>query len=219
MQCPCPPRATGRGGFLRWAATQLLDLTAGLTERIYGDRKRALLGPLQGDVLEIGPGTGTSLGYFSQDVRWIGVEPNIHARSKLIKRASDLGLKAEVRTGVAEKLPLEDSSADAAVATLVLCSVDDVAVALSEIRRVLRPGGRFVFIEHVAAERGTALRRFQDAIAPVWRACADGCHANRETARFITEASFESVTYDQFRISSPMLHLSPHIAGTATKQA
>ena len=194
-----------------------MDLTGGLTDRIYGKRKAALLGPLQGDVLEIGPGPGVNLKYFSPSVRWIGVEPNIHARAKISERAAHLGMRAEALTGTAEKLALDDSSVDVAVATLVLCSVDDVAVTLAEILRVLRPGGSCVFIEHVAAERGTQLRRFQDAINPIWRVCADGCNANRETARFIAEAGFDGMNIEQFRVSSPMIHLAPHIAGTAKK--
>ena len=217
MGCPCGGGAAGRGGVLRWLATQLLDLVGGLSDRIYGERKRALLGPLTGVVVEIGPGSVGNFNYLGPGVRWIGVEPNVHARSKLLKHAAERGVPADVYVGVAEHLPLADSSADAAVATLVLCSVDDVAATLREILRVLRPGGSFVFIEHVAAEQGTALRSFQDAIAPLWRWCADGCHANRETGRMLDEAGFERVIRDQFRVASPMVHLAPHIAGAATK--
>src|SRR5439155_26769491 len=132
-------------------------------------RKRALLGTLHGTVLEIGPGTGANLPYYPPDIQWVGVEPNPYMHPYLQKEAGRRGLRADLRTGVAERLPLPDESVDAVVSTLALCSVADLPQVLREVRRVLRPGGRFIFIEHVASPPGTRLRRLQNLVRPVWQ--------------------------------------------------
>lgn len=206
-----------RRGFLRWLAAQCMRLTQGLADRAYGERKRALLGPLRGDILEIGPGAGANLPYLQPDVHWIGVEPNVHMHPPLRDKARRCGLQADLRIGVAEHLEVPDGSVDAVVSTLVLCSVDDVAATLKDVLRVLRPGGRFVFIEHVAAPAGTKLRRVQEVVAPAWKAFADGCHVNRETWLAIERAGFSTVSYERFRIKTPLPIVAPHIAGVATK--
>jgi len=110
-------------------------------------------------VLEIGPGAGPNLAYFSPHIRWVGIEPNPFMHPYLRRQAERLNRTVEIRDASAERVPLQDNSVDAVVSTLVLCSVKDVSGALQEILRVLRPGGRFVFIEHVAAPPGTWLRR------------------------------------------------------------
>ena len=123
----------------------------------------------------------------------------------------------ELRTGSAERLDVEDATADAVVSTLVLCSVADLAAVLKEIRRVLKPGGRFVFIEHVAAPQGTWLRRAQRAFRPLSKTFADGCQPDRETWRAIEAAGFAQVDLEHFRAPAPII--SPHIAGVAVKEA
>jgi len=112
-------------------------------------------------------------------------------------------------------MEMPDASVDAVVSTLVLCSVDGHRDALAEILRVLRPGGRFVFIEHVGAPEGTWLRRLQRWIRPLWKPVADGCRPDRDTGDRILEAGFERVEMDRFRLPLPVV--SPHVAGTAWK--
>ncbi|MBK8029796.1 MAG: class I SAM-dependent methyltransferase [Chloroflexi bacterium] len=181
----------------------------------YERRKRALLGDLSGTVLEIGPGPATNLTYYAPDVRWIGLEPNPAMFPYIEEAAQQLGRAVELHPGHAEDIPLGDASVDAVVGTLVLCSVDDPAQVLREVRRVLKPGGRYVFIEHVAAPRQSLLRRVQAIIRPVWKAVGDGCTLNRETWATIEQAGFSEVQIEHFRLPVPIY--SPHIAGAAVK--
>ena len=186
-------------------------------ERAVGDRKQALFGDLHGDVLEIGPGTGPNLPYYPHDIHLIGIEPNRFMYPYLEKSCGRLGINIDLRSGTAEHLSAEDNSIDAVVSTLVLCSVPDLAGSLQEILRVLKPGGRFLFIEHVAAPHGTWLRRIQRGIRPVWKVIGDGCHPDRETWIALENAGFESVDYQHFQAPFPIV--SPHIVGVATKKA
>jgi ubiquinone/menaquinone biosynthesis C-methylase UbiE len=113
--------------------------------------KRRLFSGLAGTVLEIGPGAGANLQFLSTGVRWMGAEPNPFMHKYLRVEAGRLGRSIELCGAMAEALPLADRSADNVISTLVLCSVRDPPRALAEIRRVLRPGGKLLFIEHVAA--------------------------------------------------------------------
>ncbi|MEM6326514.1 MAG: methyltransferase domain-containing protein [Bacteroidota bacterium] len=183
--------------------------------RLYGARKRDLLGRLTGTVVEIGAGAGPNARYLAPGTRWIAVEPNVHFHRHLRRAAEARGLELEIIGTVAERLPLEDASTEAVLCTLVLCSVDDVAGTLAEIRRVLKPGGQFVFIEHVAAEAGSGLRRLQRWMRGPWGLVADGCCPDRETLAAIQAAGFASVEAEQFRLRAGLV--APHIAGIAVR--
>jgi ubiquinone/menaquinone biosynthesis C-methylase UbiE len=179
------------------------------------DLKRSLLSHLQGTVLEIGPGAGANLSYYPADIHWIGVEPNPFMHPYIHQEAERHGLKSiELHGKRAEALPVEDRSIDTVVSTYVLCSVTDIDATLKDIQRVLKPGGTFVFIEHVAAPEDTCTRTIQDGITPVWKTVFDRCHPNRETWLSLEKAGFELVHYQSFRLSVPIV--SPHIAGIAT---
>jgi len=182
-------------------------------------RKKALFADLSGTVVEIGPGTGANLPYLPRDVRWIGIEPNPHMRGRLHQRAAATGIVAEFRLASAQGLELDDASVDVVISTLVLCSVPDPAAVLAEVRRVLRPGGRFVFIEHVAAPRGTLLWRLQRLVRPLWSFMADGCRPDRELGAAIRAAGFGSIELEEFRVvrHSPLDLVGPHVAGVARK--
>jgi SAM-dependent methyltransferase len=195
--------------FQAWA----LALRSPRYDALVAARKLALLSRLEGTVLEIGPGAGVNLPFFRTDVRWIGVEPNPFVHEHLDATAIRLGRDIEVRTGTAEQLPVASRSVDAVVGTLVLCSVRDPAAALREVLRVLRPGGRFVFMEHVAARPGGARRLLQRLFRPFWKVAADGCHLDRDTATTIATAGFRSVVIDHFDL--PIGIIGSHVAGTA----
>lgn len=187
----------------------------GRYEQAMGERKRALLAPLRGRVVEIGPGAGVNLHSFAPEVEWIGIEPNPWLHPYLQQEAARLGRTIDLRAGTAEALDLPDASVDAVVSTLVLCSVADPARVLQEALRVLKPGGRFVFLEHVAAPRGSGLRRLQRLLRPGWRVIADGCRPDRETWTVIEQAGFRGVAIERFRGPVPVIR--PHIAGVAEK--
>jgi len=184
-------------------------------EKSVAPYKRALLGELSGAILEIGPGTGVNLAYYPPTVRWTGIEPNPLLHPHLRAALDARHIAGEFRFGSAESLGVPDASLDAVVSTLVLCTVPDVAATLREILRVLRPGGRFVFIEHVAAAPATFTRRVQRFVKPVWRYFGDGCQPDRETWKSIASAGFSSVHLDHFRVPSPIV--GPHIRGSAIK--
>ncbi len=185
-------------------------------ERFAAGLKQRLLAGLAGTVVELGPGTGANLRYLDRErVRWIGIDPNPFMRPYLLREAERLGMAADCRMGTAYDLPVDDASVDAVICTLVLCSIDDPQRALGEVLRVLKPGGRLVFIEHVAAPPGSRLRRLQNFVLPLWKRIGDGCHPNRETGRELERAGFSSVEYE--RITAPLPVVSPQIAGVARK--
>jgi SAM-dependent methyltransferase len=183
--------------------------------RLYGARKRRLFAGLEGTVVEIGPGTGVNLPYLPGGLRWIGLEPNPHMHGYLREQLATRALDAELRTDPAQDTGLPDACADAVVSTLVLCSVPRLDDTLAELRRILKPGGRLLLIEHVAAPPGTWLRTLQRGVRPVWRRLADGCHPDRDTGAALRRAGFASVSIEDFDTGLPVV--SPHIMGTATK--
>jgi ubiquinone/menaquinone biosynthesis C-methylase UbiE len=170
----------------------------------------ALLGSLHGTVLELGPGIGGSLRHYAPEVEWIGVEPDARHRRAVRAEAGRIGRSARVLAGRAERLDLPGASVDAVVGSFVLCSVDDQAAALAELVRVLRPGGRYVFAEHVAAPRGTWLRRAQHVCAAFGR-----CRPDRDTQAAIERAGLDIVELRFFTRPGPLGTAVPHIAGAA----
>jgi SAM-dependent methyltransferase len=202
-----------RGRFHAW----FLSATEKWLDEIHGERKRRLFGELPQTVVEIGPGTGANCRYYRAGTKLVAVEPNLRMHGRLAAAAASRGIDLDLRGLGGEGLDLPDAAFDAVVCTLVLCSVDDPARVLREAHRVLRPGGRFVFIEHVAAPRGSALRAFQNAVQPPWTFWFEGCRPNRETETALGAAGFSCVDVERFRVASAFVHVSPHIAGVAVK--
>jgi len=185
-------------------------------ERFISKYKQELFRDVTGTVLEIGPGTGANLRYLNP-ARSVGqgVEPNPFMQAYLHEETNRLGMPIDIRMPTGETLPVTDESVDAVISTLVLCCVNSQRCALQEVLRVLKPGGRLLFIEHVAAPQGSWLRRTQNLLTPLWKRLGDGCHPNRETWVEVECAGFETVDYD--RITAPTLIVSPEIVGIAIK--
>ncbi|TKY69657.1 Methyltransferase protein 7A [Spatholobus suberectus] len=172
-------------------------------------------------ILEIGIGTGPNLSYYASgsDVEVVGIDPNVKMEKYARSSAASAGLPSsnfEFIQAVGEAIPLSDASVDAVVGTLVLCSVEDVDMTLKEVRRVLRPGGLYVFVEHVAAKDGTFLKFIQRVLDPLQQTLADGCHLSRETGNYISRAGFSSVELNLASLSSAAF-INPHAYGIAYK--
>jgi SAM-dependent methyltransferase len=178
-------------------------------------RKANVFANLPPTVVEIGPGVGANMRYLSARSRLIAVEPNPYMQTRLSRAARAAGVDLQIRSVVAERIDLPDASADAVISSLVLCSVRDPDLVLAEIRRILRPGGRFSFAEHVAAKRGTPTRWTQRLLRRPWAWVFEGCSCERDLESAIQGAGFTAVALDHYRIHSPFIPFNTHIAGTA----
>jgi len=185
--------------------------------KMYDSYKKSLFHDLKGTVAEIGPGTGVNLNYLPPGIKWIGIEPNEAFHHELKKRAEGLGIKAELLGGDATNIPLPDNSMDAVLCTLVLCSVVNPVKAVAEMKRILKPGGKLIFIEHVAALAGTGLRKAQNVFNPFNRLAADGCNCNRETWSILENGGFTNLQLSHNRVKGTMKLHAPHIMGYAVK--
>jgi ubiquinone/menaquinone biosynthesis C-methylase UbiE len=178
------------------------------------DRRAALLAGARGTVVELGAGTGLNLKHYAPEVELVLTEPEAPMARRLRERVEAERPSARVVEAPAERLPLPDASADTVVSTLVLCTVGDVGATLAEVRRVLRPGGRLLFLEHVAAEPGTKLRRWQDRLQRPWCAVAHGCHPNRDTVASLRAAGFTLDELEHGKLEEGLL-VEPLVWGAA----
>ena len=184
-----------------------------------GEHRRALLAGLSGRVIEVGAGHGLNFAYYPPAVSEVlAVEPEAHLR-ELAQRASErTPVSIRIVADSAEALPAADGEFDAAVASLVLCSVADQDVALGEIRRVLRADGELRFYEHVVA-RKPGMARVQRALdATIYPFLAGGCHCARDTGAAIQRGGFEIEREERIAFKpSPLVPAIPHILGTARR--
>jgi len=187
---------------------------AGLT-----DRRETLLAGASGDVIEIGGGTGANLAYYPSTIRSLTVtEPDPSMVRRLEEHARSTRPGTTVLRAPAEDLPFDDASFDTAVSTLVLCGVDDQPRALRELRRVVRPGGRLVFVEHVRAD-DPKLARLQDRMHRLNVRVGHGCHCNRPTLDTIRSAGFEVTQLHRDTIPYGPPWIRPLIVGVAQRSA
>lgn len=180
----------------------------------FGPLRSRLLGGLTGAVVDVGSGTGANLEHYPPSCDLTLVEPDRFMRRRLAERVRMLRPDAVVSASSADSLPVSSGSADAVVFTLLLCTVADPERALAEARRILKPGGRLVFLEHVRGEGRHA--RWQDRLAPLSRAVNAGCSPNRNTLAAIEAAGFSVEHADTLVIEPDWLLVNPFIHGTAT---
>jgi len=183
--------------------------------------RRALLENVSGGVLEVGAGTGASLSLYPTTIdRIVFSEPDPHMRTQLSDRVGAAGSgSAEVSDGSLESLPFANGEFDFVACMLVLCSVPDLNHALGEIRRVLAPEGRLVFMEHVAAENRPDRLRWQQRLEPLWKRVSGNCHLTRRTEQAILDGGFviEQIQRESMRKSIPITR--PTIRGVAVRQS
>jgi SAM-dependent methyltransferase len=183
------------------------------------DYRRRLVAGLRGRVIEVGAGNGLNFPLYPDTVEEVlAVEPEPLLREAAQANAREAPVRVEVVDGVSGRLPAEDESFDAAVASLVLCSVPDQARALAELRRVIRPGGELRFYEHVVARKPLPSRLQRVADATFWPRVAGGCHLARDTGAAIEQAGFVIETSDRFPFTpgAPVPPI-PHILGVARR--
>jgi ubiquinone/menaquinone biosynthesis C-methylase UbiE len=183
------------------------------------EHRQELLERLAGRVVEVGAGNGLNFGHYPPEVEEVvAIEPEPFLRERAAAAAGSGSVRVRVLDGLAHRLPLDDGAVDAAVVSLVLCSVPDQAAALAEIRRVLRPGGELRFYEHVRSER-RGFARVQRAADLVWPRIAGGCHTHRDTVRAIEGADFkvERCRRFSFRPCSVVAPVTPHVLGRARR--
>jgi len=203
----------------KWFAAIYDRMLASEEKKFLGAIRAEMLKDVTGNVLEIGAGTGVNFQYYQPGARVTATEPDPYMLDRAKKRASEARVAIELRQVAAEELPFPDASFDFVIDTLVLCSVSDPRKVLSEIKRVLKPGGELRLYEHVRYKNPIG-GISQDIISPAWQWFGAGCHPNRNTEAFLREAGFE---LSNVRIRKelppipPMIFTRPHLQAVATR--
>jgi ubiquinone/menaquinone biosynthesis C-methylase UbiE len=186
-------------------------------EREIGSQRDELLAGLSGRVLEVGAGNGANFRHYPGTVEEVvAVEPEPFLREKAEQAARDAPIPVRVVDAVAGELPVESDSVDAAVASLVLCTIPDAHGALSEMRRVLKPGGELRFMEHVRSDqpRKARVQRMSDG-SGIWPLLGGGCNCSRDTVASIKAAGYSIERVESFSLGPAWWITNPHVLGAA----
>jgi ubiquinone/menaquinone biosynthesis C-methylase UbiE len=202
-------------GFYRdWFLPRAIDWTLG--SRDFQELRRKCVEGISGTVLEVGFGSGLNLPHYPRDVRKLyAVEPAEEAWKLAGEAVAAAPFPVEWVGATAESLPLPEGCVDVVVSTFTLCTIPDASSALREVRRVLRPGGVFRFVEHGRATDDRRVARWQDLLTPVQKRLAGGCHLNRRIESLITEAGLRIERMDNFYLRRPKVVMCIY-AGMAT---
>ena len=183
------------------------------------DTRREVLAEARGRTIDLGAGTGANIGLFPEAVtELVYAEPDPHMAKRLREKLVESGERGEIVEAPAQSLPFEDASFDTAVFTLVLCTVPDPRASLAEAARVLRPGGRLLFVEHVRSE-DPGMARWQDRLERPWRFLADGCHCNRDTVAAIEASPLTLEHVEEGELPKALPVVKPLVWGSATLPA
>jgi SAM-dependent methyltransferase len=188
------------GPYIEWSARRP-------KQRVFADLPRT--------VVELGSGVGANLRYLPPGSTLVAIEPNPPMHRRLRAAAERRGVHLDLRARSAAHTGLPDQSADTVISSLVLCTVTDPAQVLAEVRRILRPGGTFRFVEHVAARAGTPTRLLQRALRRPWAWTFEGCSCERDLAGVLRAAGFARVDITPYRLHGPFVSFNTQIAGIA----
>ncbi|RZT91754.1 methyltransferase family protein [Ancylomarina subtilis] len=202
-----------RGPINSW----LLRIMSAYMHYKFGDMKKVLFQDHPDTVVEIGSGTGENLRYLRKGTHLIAIEPNEHMHGSLKKTAEKYGISLEIRSLIGEAIDLDDESCEFVVSTLVLCTVKDLDQCLKQVKRILKPSGKFVFIEHVKARENSVLAMIQNLLHRPWHYCFEGCHTNRDIQPFIESAGFSQLEIESYNLYSAIVPIIPQIRGIAFK--
>ena len=196
---------------------RILDAGADDVHAAYGEHKYASIGSMTGTVVELGPGTGANMRYYTSGTKVIAIEPNPEMHDRLRMSADEHGVDLEIRTVRGESIDVDDASVDGVVGTLLLCGVDDPAQVVREAHRVLRPGGVYFFIEHVEAPAGSRTLMAQRLLFRPHRWLFNGCETTRDTGSLLQQGPFSAVDVEEVDRGRSGLHVRHQIVGTAVK--
>ncbi len=183
----------------------------------YGSRKEILFESHPNVIVEIGAGYGANFRYLRKGTKVKVVEPNAGFKDVLKYQAEKYGINLEIYESVAEEIPLSDDSTPMVISSLVLCSVKNMPKVLSEVKRILQPEGKFVYLEHVRAHKHSWVCKIQRMVKSSWKWFFDGCNVTRDTGRIILMAGFSEIKQDEFQLPTFFVPIRPHIAGIAVK--
>lgn len=202
-----------RGPINSW----LLRIMSAYMHYKFGDMKNAMFKDHPDRVVEIGSGAGENMRYLRKGTHLIAIEPNVHMHESLKKTADKYGINLEIRSLIGEAIDLDDESCEFIMSTLVLCTVKDLEACLKQVKRVLKPSGKFVFIEHVKARDNSVLAIIQNLLHKPWHYCFEGCHTNRDIQPFIESAGFSQLEIESYNLYSAIVPIIPQIRGIAIK--
>ena len=178
--------------------------------------RKQLLAPLQGTLLEIGFGTGLNVPFYPNTVTWVtAVEPENILPEKVTERSIEAPMPIELVRVSAEQMPFEANRFDCVVSTFTLCTIPNILAALQEIRRVVKPQGQFVFLEHGRGSEAK-LVKWQDRLNPIQQVIGCGCHLNRPIDTMIKEAGFHLDQLDRFQLTGAPKIAAQMYQGTAS---
>ncbi len=195
----------------------MFKVLSGYMNHLFGKSKRSLFKGHPETVVEIGPGAGANMRYLKKGTKLIAIEPNIHMHANLKKSAKKYGITLEIKTVIGESIDLPDNSIEFVACTLVMCTVANPAKCVEQIKRILKPAGVFVFIEHVKAKENTIVSFIQNVTHKPWHWFFEGCNTKRDTKSLLESAGFSSLSIEEYNSYSPFVPITPQIRGRAIK--
>lgn len=195
-------------------------LIAKTEEACLKDWRKVLLKNANGIVLEVGAGTGANLAHYTDSVDELIIsEPDEFMRKRLVEKLKGFDINnTSIKDFGMEDIDLADNSVDCVVSTLVCCSVNSPHKSLQQAYRVLKPGGKFLFMEHVAAENNPKRLKWQNFMNPIWKRISGNCHTNRETEKYMLETGFEILQIEKASMRKAPAFVRPTIRGIAIKK-